>query len=351
MKSMHVDLADTDLARTLAGAQNENLKLVERRLGIKVGQRGTELHLSGPDAAVSSAVKLLEGLASALKGGRSVYREDVEQALKAMGQGGDENLRALTLSPILTQRSGRHITPRSLAQQGYVDLIRTNDVVFGLGPAGTGKTYLAMAMAVQALTERKVKRIVLARPAVEAGEKLGFLPGDLAEKVNPYLRPLYDALNDMMEPERAAGLLEQNIIEVAPLAFMRGRTLNDCFAILDEAQNTTVEQMKMFLTRIGYHSRAVVTGDVTQIDLPTGKQSGLVHAQRILQGVEGIAFTHFTDVDVVRHPVVAEVIKAYARDDRGEAPLEVDSPRPSRPAARPSAPRPPRDPLTNPNLP
>ncbi len=353
MKSMHVDLADTDIARTLAGAQNENLKLVERRLGVKVGQRGTELHLSGPDAAVSSAVKLLEGLASALKSGRSVYREDVEQALKAMGQGGDENLRALTLSPILTQRSGRHITPRSLAQQGYVDLIRTNDVVFGLGPAGTGKTYLAMAMAVQALTERKVKRIVLARPAVEAGEKLGFLPGDLAEKVNPYLRPLYDALNDMMEPERAAALLEQNIIEVAPLAFMRGRTLNDCFAILDEAQNTTVEQMKMFLTRIGYHSRAVVTGDVTQIDLPTGKQSGLVHAQRILQGVEGIAFNHFTDVDVVRHPVVAEVIKAYARDDRGEAPLEFEA-RPSRPGSpRASSPRPsaPRGPLSNPNLP
>ncbi len=350
MKSMHVDLADTDIARTLAGAQNENLKLVERRLGVKVGQRGTELHLSGPDAAVSSAVKLLEGLASALKNGRSVYREDVEQALKAMGQGGDENLRALTLSPILTQRSGRHITPRSLAQQAYVDLIRANDVVFGLGPAGTGKTYLAMAMAVQALTERKVKRIVLARPAVEAGEKLGFLPGDLAEKVNPYLRPLYDALNDMMEPERAAALLEQNIIEVAPLAFMRGRTLNDCFAILDEAQNTTVEQMKMFLTRIGYHSRAVVTGDVTQIDLPTGKQSGLVHAQRILQGVEGIAFNHFTDVDVVRHPVVAEVIKAYARDDRGEAPLEFDT-RPSRPRASSPRPSAPRGPLSNPNLP
>ncbi|MCA3015390.1 MAG: PhoH family protein [Myxococcaceae bacterium] len=334
-KSMHVDLADTDVARTLAGAQNENLKLVERRLGVRVGQRGTELHLSGPEAAVSSAVKLFEGLASALKSGRSVYREDVEQALKAMGQGGDEHLRALTLSPILTQRSGRHVTPRSLAQQRYVDLIRANDVVFGMGPAGTGKTYLAMAMAVQALTERKVKRIILARPAVEAGEKLGFLPGDLAEKVNPYLRPLYDALHDMMDAERATALLDQGIIEVAPLAFMRGRTLNDCFAILDEAQNTTVEQMKMFLTRIGYHSRAVVTGDPTQIDLPTGKQSGLVHAARILKGVEGVAFAAFTDVDVVRHPVVAEVIKAYARDEAltpGEAPLP----------ARPSRPSPPR---------
>ncbi|MBL8921036.1 MAG: PhoH family protein [Myxococcaceae bacterium] len=340
MKSMHVELADSEVARTLAGAQNENLKLVERRLGVRVGQRGTELHLSGPEAAVSTAVKLLEGLASALKSGRSVYREDVEQALKAMGQG-DEALRALSLSPIITQRSGRHVTPRSLAQQQYVELIRTNDVVFGLGPAGTGKTYLAMAMAVQALTERKVKRIILARPAVEAGEKLGFLPGDLAEKVNPYLRPLYDALHDMMEPERAAALLEQGVIEVAPLAFMRGRTLNDCFAILDEAQNTTVEQMKMFLTRIGYHSRAVVTGDVTQIDLPTGKQSGLVHARRILQGVEGVAFAQFTDVDVVRHPVVAEVIKAYARDELGQVDA-VAEPRPSRPTPpKPSGPRPP----------
>jgi phosphate starvation-inducible PhoH-like protein len=337
--SMHVDLADTDVARMLAGAQNENLKLVERRLGVRVGQRGTELHLTGPEAAVSTAVKLLEGLASALKSGRSVYREDVEQALKAMGQG-DESLRALTLSPILTQKSGRHVTPRSLAQQRYVELIRTSDVVFGMGPAGTGKTYLAMAMAVQALSERKVKRIILARPAVEAGEKLGFLPGDLAEKVNPYLRPLYDALHDMMEPERAADLLEQGVIEVAPLAFMRGRTLNDCFAILDEAQNTTVEQMKMFLTRIGYHSRAVVTGDVTQVDLPTGKQSGLVHARRILQNVEGISFAEFTDVDVVRHPVVAEVIKAYARDEEG-ASGAVELPKPRASSPRPSRPSPP----------
>jgi phosphate starvation-inducible PhoH-like protein len=315
MKSMHVDLADADIARSLAGAHSENLRLVERRLGVRVGQRGTELHVSGPDSAVASTVKLLEGLASLLRNGRAVYREDVEQALKAMGQSGDDGLRTLTLSPILIQRSGRQVSPRSLTQQRYVELIRANDVVFGLGPAGTGKTYLAMAMAVQALSERKVKRIVLARPAVEAGEKLGFLPGDLAEKVNPYLRPLYDALHDMMEPERVGALLEQGVIEVAPLAFMRGRTLNDCFAILDEAQNTTVEQMKMFLTRIGYHSRAVVTGDETQVDLPAGKQSGLTHAIRILQSVEGVAVCRFSEVDVVRHPIVAEVIKAYAKDE------------------------------------
>ncbi len=328
MKSLHVDLADSDVARTLAGTQNENLKLVERRLGIRVGQRGTELHLTGPEAAVGTAVKLLEGLTAALKTGRQIYKEDVEQALKVLGQGGDETLKSLTLQPILTQKSGRHIVPKGLAQQQYVDLIRTNDIVFGIGPAGTGKTYLAMAMAVHALSERKVKRIILARPAVEAGEKLGFLPGDLAEKVNPYLRPLYDALHDMMDVDRAQALIEQGVIEVAPLAFMRGRTLNDCFAILDEAQNTTVEQMKMFLTRIGYHSRAVVTGDMTQIDLPTGKASGLIHARRILKGIEGIAFSEFTDVDVVRHPVVSEVIRAYARADAEAVagPLRVPDP-------------------------
>jgi phosphate starvation-inducible PhoH-like protein len=192
-----------------------------------------------------------------------------------------------------------------------VEAIRAHDIVFGIGPAGTGKTYLAMAMAVAALAERRVKRIVLCRPAVEAGEKLGFLPGDIAEKVNPYLRPLYDALHDMMDYEKAAALVERGTVEVAPLAFMRGRTLNDSFVILDEAQNTTSEQMKMFLTRLGFGSKAVVTGDVTQVDLPAGRGSGLLEVQRVLKGVEGIAFCAFTDVDVVRHPLVQEVVKAY----------------------------------------
>jgi phosphate starvation-inducible PhoH-like protein len=196
-----------------------------------------------------------------------------------------------------------------------VEAIRNNDIVFGIGPAGTGKTYLAMAMAVAYLQERKVKRIILARPAVEAGEKLGFLPGDLAEKVNPYLRPLYDALNDMMDPERVQQLIEQGTVEVAPLAFMRGRTLNDAFVILDEAQNSTTDQMKMFLTRLGFNSKAVITGDVTQVDLPTGKMSGLAHARTILKQVEGISFSFFTEVDVVRHPLVQEVIKAYDKAD------------------------------------
>ncbi len=330
MKAVHVELSDNELARTLAGERNQNLKLVERRLGVRVGQRGTELHVSGPAQSVGAAVKLLEQLVGMLKAGRPVYVEDVEQAVRALSHGGEEGLEHLALPPVLSSRHGRTVAPRGLAQKRYVELIKSHDVVFGLGPAGTGKTYLAMAMAVAALLERKVKRIVLARPAVEAGEKLGFLPGDLAEKVNPYLRPLYDALNDMMEPERAHSLIEQGVIEVAPLAFMRGRTLNDCFAILDEAQNTTVEQMKMFLTRIGYHSKAVITGDVTQIDLPAGKLSGLVHARRILDGVEGVAFGTFTDVDVVRHPVVQEVIKAY---ERAEALLPPAEPTPPKPRA------------------
>ncbi len=312
MKSLHVELEDNELARALAGERNEHLKLIERRLGVRVGQRGTELHLSGPVDAVGHAARLVEQLTVMLKAGRPLFKEDVEQAIRVMGQSGEAGLEHLHLPPVLAQK-GRSIAPRGLAQRRYVELIRAHDIVFGVGPAGTGKTYLAMAMAVAALLDRKVKRIVLTRPAVEAGEKLGFLPGDLAEKVNPYLRPLYDALHDMMDLERAQALIEQGVIEVAPLAFMRGRTLNDCFVILDEAQNTTVEQMKMFLTRLGSHSKAVVTGDVTQIDLPAGRVSGLVHARRILEGIEGIGFAHFADLDVVRHPLVQDVIRAYEK--------------------------------------
>ena len=313
MKQVPLELADNDLCRVLAGAQNENLKLVERRLGIKIGQRGSELTFTGEDAAVDFAVALFGQLESMHAAGHDVFREDVEQVIKVLGHQGGNGVKDVMLTPVLSRGQGRQISPRSIAQKKYVDLIRAHDLVFGIGPAGTGKTYLAMAMAVGALLDRKVKRIVLCRPAVEAGEKLGFLPGDLAEKVNPYLRPLYDALHDMMDDERAAQLIEQGTIEVAPLAFMRGRTLNDAFAILDEAQNTTVEQMKMFLTRLGYSSKAVVTGDTTQVDLPEGKVSGLSHARGVLAKVEGIAFADFSDVDVVRHPLVAEVIKAYER--------------------------------------
>ena len=313
--SAKVDVRDNATTLALCGNQNENLKLMERRLGVRVGQRGTELHLSGPADAVAFAVRLVENLEEVIRAGRPVYREDVEQAIKVLGRGGAESLQEVMLGPVLKSSGNKQIAPKSIAQKRYVDAIRAHDIVFGIGPAGTGKTYLAMAMAVAFLQERKVKRIVLARPAVEAGEKLGFLPGDLAEKVNPYLRPLYDALHDMMAVERALHLIEQGVVEVAPLAFMRGRTLNDSFVILDEAQNTTIEQMKMFLTRLGYNSKAVITGDVTQVDLPVGKASGLHHARSILKNVEGINISEFTDVDVVRHPLVQEVIRAYERYD------------------------------------
>jgi phosphate starvation-inducible PhoH-like protein len=294
----------------LAGAQNENLKLIERRLGLRIGQRGTELLLHGPADPVAFGARLIDELAKLVRAGRNLFREDVEQAIKVLGHAGD--VQELFLGPVL-KGNGRHVAPKSLAQKRYVEAIKASDIVFGIGPAGTGKTYLAMAMAVAALQERKVKRIILARPAVEAGEKLGFLPGDLAEKVNPYLRPLYDALRVMMDPDRAAQLIEDGTVEVAPLAFMRGRTLDDAFAILDEAQNTTIEQMKMFLTRLGYNSKAVITGDVTQVDLPAGKVSGLSHARTVLRGIDGIVFAEFTDVDVVRHPLVQEVVRAYER--------------------------------------
>jgi phosphate starvation-inducible PhoH-like protein len=321
--SAKVDVRDNATALALCGNQNENLKLMERRLGVRVGQRGTEFHLSGPSDAVAFSVRLLENLEEMIRAGRPVYREDVEQGIKVLGRGGAESLQEVMLGPVLKSSGNRQISPKSLNQKRYVDAIRSHDIVFGIGPAGTGKTYLAMAMAVAFLQERKVKRIVLARPAVEAGEKLGFLPGDLQEKVNPYLRPLYDALHDMMAAERAAQLVEQGVVEVAPLAFMRGRTLNDAFVILDEAQNTTVEQMKMFLTRLGYNSKAVITGDVTQVDLPTGKMSGLNHARSVLKKVEGIHFAEFADVDVVRHPLVQEVIRAYDKAELARLEAQV----------------------------
>jgi len=325
-----VDLRDNDVALGVSGNHAENLKAIERRLGVRVGQRGTELHLSGPADAVASAVRLVEQLENIHRAGQPVGREDVEQGLKMLGRTAspEQGLDSLVLGPVLS-RAGRNVAPKSLAQKRYVDAIRRYDIVFGIGPAGTGKTYLAMAMAVAALQARSVKRIILARPAVEAGEKLGFLPGDLAEKVNP--------LHDMMDTGRAAQLVEQGTVEVAPLAFMRGRTLNDAFVILDEAQNTTVEQMKMFLTRLGFHSKAVVTGDVTQVDLPQGKLSGLTHARRILEGVEGIAFCGFTEVDVVRHPLVQEVIRAY---DRADAEVKVEAEATAAAPAAPAVPTP-----------
>ncbi len=275
--------------------------------------RGNEVRLVGPSVEVGLAKKVLEELYAVLRGGEAVHARDVRQAVRMVTQQPDVNLEDVYEDVLSAVGARRRIAAKNLSQRRYIELMRTRDIVLASGPAGTGKTYLAMAMAIAALNRHEVSRVVLTRPAVEAGEKLGFLPGSMAEKVNPYLRPLYDALNDMMPFDKAARLMDRGVIEVAPLAFMRGRTLNDAFVILDEAQNTTSEQMKMFLTRLGFDSRAVITGDVTQIDLPQDQASGLVEALRILDGTEGIGFMHFTEKDVVRHPLVQSIIRAYER--------------------------------------
>ena len=308
--SIRIEFPDVDKLRLLCGAHQENLKIVERRTGVQLGARGSQIVVAGGDAAARElADRVVRALYELVDHGYPLYLEDVDQAAKLVAQG--QSPREIFGDTIYVTARHRIITPKNLGQRRYVQAIRDHDIVFGIGPAGTGKTYLAMAMAVAHLVERKVKRIVLTRPAVEAGERLGFLPGDIAEKVNPYLRPLHDALFDMVDYEKAQAFIERGTVEVAPLAFMRGRTLNDSFIILDEAQNTTAEQMKMFLTRLGYGSRAVVTGDVTQVDLPSGRASGLMEVQKVLRGVEGIAFCPFSEVDVVRHPLVQEVVKAY----------------------------------------
>jgi len=277
------------------------------------------VRLTGAAEEVGVARKVLEELYGVLRSGDPVHARDVRQAVRTVAQHPDVDLKDVYEDVLAAVGSRRRITAKNIAQRRYIDEMRTRDVVITVGPAGTGKTYLAMAVAIASLNRHEVSRVVLTRPAVEAGEKLGFLPGSMAEKVNPYLRPLYDALNDMMPYEKASRLIERGVIEVAPLAFMRGRTLNDSFVILDEAQNTTSEQMKMFLTRLGSDSRAVITGDVTQIDLPAEKRSGLVEASEILEGVEGIGFMHFTEQDVVRHPLVQSIIRAYEKRDRRAA--------------------------------
>ena len=312
-------LDDNATAMALFGQANVNLKTIEREVGLTVAVRGNELTLVGAADRVALGRSLIEQLYQLAKKGKPLASSDIARAVAVLSSDQRAQIKDVFRDTVLVASRARPIQPKGLAQKRYVDAIREKDIVFGIGPAGTGKTYLAMAVAVRALLEKEVKRIVLARPAVEAGEKLGFLPGTMAEKVNPYLRPLYDALHDMMDFERAEHLVEKGVIEVAPLAFMRGRTLNDAFVILDEAQNSTTEQMKMFLTRLGYNSKAVITGDVTQVDLPTGQKSGLLEARELLQNIDGIGFCYFTEVDVVRHPLVQKIIKAYDAHDAARA--------------------------------
>ena len=303
--------SDVDLLPQLFGENNRHLQKIAADVDAKIHARGNEVYIQGDRAAARLAQNILEQLYGLLQAGYPVYPNDVDYAVRSLTEDDGVRLKDIFLDKIYITSNKRSITPKSAAQKDYIDAIRHYDIVFGIGPAGTGKTYLAMAMAVAALSEKKVNRIILTRPAVEAGEALGFLPGDLAEKVDPYLRPLYDALHDMMRFEKVSGLLQKGIIEVAPLAFMRGRTLNDSYVILDEAQNTTSEQMKMFLTRIGFSSKAVITGDITQIDLPVGRPSGLIEAKNILQDIKGIKMVFFSKKDVVRHKLVQEIINAY----------------------------------------
>jgi len=302
----------------LLGHHDEHIKTVERALSVRIGLGDRTLLISGDAVERELAGRVLKELYGLLENDYPIYASDVDYAVRILSRDRNAKLRDIFLDAIYITAHKRVVTPKSVAQKAYIDAIRNDDIVFGIGPAGTGKTYLAMAMAVAALMRDSFARMILTRPAVEAGEKLGFLPGDLAEKVNPYLRPLYDALHDMVDFDRARKMLERGTIEVAPLAFMRGRTLNDSFVILDEAQNTTPEQMKMFLTRLGYGSKAVITGDITQIDLPSGKPSGLKHAVQILHGIDGIRFCYFSERDVVRHRLVRDIISAYDRVDAEE---------------------------------
>jgi phosphate starvation-inducible PhoH-like protein len=310
-----VSFADNEMARQLFGQHNGHLQRLAEILDVRITTRGASVFVAGEQALAELAEKLLNQLYGLLEAGYPLHPNDIEYAARMLSGNDRLNLKDVFLDTVFVTAKKSVITPKSPAQKAYIDAIRTNDIVFGIGPAGTGKTYLAMAMAVAAFTKAQVSRIILTRPAVEAGETLGFLPGDLAEKVDPYLRPLYDALHDMMRFEKYSTLMEKGVIEVAPIAFMRGRTLNDAFIILDEAQNTTSEQMKMFLTRIGFHSKAVITGDITQIDLPRERTSGLIESKNILQGIAGIQFIFFSKQDVVRHRLVQEIIRAYEELD------------------------------------
>ncbi|MBI2495913.1 MAG: PhoH family protein [Candidatus Omnitrophica bacterium] len=315
MAEQSLTLRNTQEAQALFGKHDQYLRTIERALGISVVARGDEVKVTGQEGAVSKATRLFEDLLVIVRSGSPLHTGDVEYALRALEDPRLIQLRQIYQERIEVPSKRRFVIPRTPGQKAYVDAMRTHDIVFAIGPAGTGKTHLAMAMAVENLTKGEVSRIILTRPAVEAGERLGYLPGDLAEKINPYLRPLYDALYEMMEIDMVQRYLDRGIIEVAPLAYMRGRTLNDSFIILDEAQNTTSEQMKMFLTRLGFDSKAVITGDVTQVDLPVEKPSGLIQVQTLLADIPGIKFALFSGQDVVRHELVQAIIHAYERNN------------------------------------
>jgi len=310
-----VVVADSDEAVALAGTRDENLRLIERAVGARIGARGNEIRVTGTREQVRRATELLGELVKLVRLGHPITPGEVEYAARMVGEGQAEAADAVFSDVVLVSDRGKPVKPHTHTQREYIRAIARVDLTLAIGPAGTGKTYLAMAMAVNALREGRASRLILTRPALEAGERLGFLPGDIQAKVDPYLRPLFDALYDMMDLEKAQRLIQQGVIEVAPLAFMRGRTLNDSFVILDEAQNTTPEQMKMFLTRFGFGSKAVVTGDITQTDLPRGQVSGLNQVREVLPGIPGIAFVYFSDQDVVRHELVQRIIQAYEQHE------------------------------------
>jgi phosphate starvation-inducible PhoH-like protein len=314
-RTLRIEL-DEDAAAPVFGVKDGNLRAIEQATGATLSARGRTVQLEGTEDAVRAAGDILGQLAELVGDGVPLRSSEVEAAARLVAASPDLTLRRVMTQEAVAPSERRRLVARSPVQQAYITAMRSHEMVFGIGPAGTGKTYLAVGLALEALRQRTVRRIVLTRPAVEAGERLGFLPGDIEEKVNPYLRPLHDAIRDLADGEVARSLLERGDLEVAPLAFMRGRTLNDCFIILDEAQNTTHEQMKMFLTRMGPSSRMVVTGDVTQVDLPPGVVSGLAEAARILRGIPGIAIVRFSERDVVRHRLVREIVKAYERDGR-----------------------------------
>lgn len=316
-QTLRLDNASTQQLASLCGQFDQHLKQVEQRLGISIIHRGSDFRVEGPEEQTQAAIAILENLYQDISEGLKISPEKVHMAIEQGYRQADESSKideAMDKVTVISTKKGS-IKPRTQNQHKYVAAVLTHDINFGIGPAGTGKTYLAVACAVQALLKDEIERILLVRPAVEAGEKLGFLPGDLSQKVDPYLRPLYDALYEMLGFETVDKLIERNVIEVAPLAYMRGRTLNGAFIILDESQNTTREQMKMFLTRIGFGSTAVINGDPSQIDLPRGQASGLKHAIEVLDGVDGISFTHFTSRDVVRHPLVQRIVDAYDKFD------------------------------------